>query len=61
MVYGDAENIIMCTNNENVIKYEQFVLEDKDYQKEICSVLDGGQYIFEQRARKYNIKKLIQS
>ena len=61
VVYGDAENIIMCTNNENVIKYEQFVLEDKDYQKEICSVLDGGQYIFEQRARKYNIKKLIQS
>jgi hypothetical protein len=61
VVYGDAENIIMCTNNENIIKYEQFVLEDKDHQKEICSVLDGGQYIFEQRARKYNIKKLIQS
>ena len=61
VVYGDAENIIMCTNNENVIKYEQFVLEDKDHQKEICSILDGGQYIFEQRARKYNVKKLIQS
>lgn len=60
VVYGDAENIIMCSNNENVINYEQFVLEDKDHQKEICNVLDGGQYIFEQRARKYNIKKLIQ-
>jgi ABC-type lipoprotein export system ATPase subunit len=60
VVYGDAENIIMCTNNENSIEYEQFVLEDKDHQKEICNVLDGGQYIFEQRARKYNIKKLIQ-
>jgi len=60
VVYGDAENVIMCTNNENVIKYEQFVLEDKNHQKEICNVLDGGQYIFEQRARKYNIKKLIQ-
>lgn len=60
VVYGDAENVIMCSNNENVIKYEQFVLEDKDHQKEICNVLDGGQYIFEQRARKYNIKKLIQ-
>ncbi|WP_267740545.1 hypothetical protein [Myroides injenensis] len=60
VVYGDAENIIMCSNNENVIKYEQFVLEDKVHQKEICNVLDGGQYIFEQRARKYNIKKLIQ-
>ena len=60
VVYGDAENIIMCTNNENKIEYEQFVLEDKEHQKEICNVLDGGQYIFEQRARKYNIKKLIQ-
>ncbi|MCT3806713.1 hypothetical protein HZQ57_15985 [Elizabethkingia anophelis] len=60
VVYGDAENIIMCSNNENVINYEQFVLEDKNHQKEICNVLDGGQYIFEQRARKYNIKKLIQ-
>ena len=50
----------MCTNNENKIEYEQFVLEDKEHQKEICNVLDGGQYIFEQRARKYNIKKLIQ-
>lgn len=59
VVYGDAENIIMCSNNENIIRYEQFVLEDKNHQKEICNVLDGGQYIFEQRARKYNIKKLI--
>lgn len=59
VVYGDAENVIMCTNNENIIEYEQFVLEEKEHQKEICSVLDGGQYIFEQRARKYNIKKLI--
>ncbi|WP_289658342.1 hypothetical protein [Flavobacterium panacagri] len=60
VVYGDAENVIMCTNNENIIEYEQFVLEEKDHQKEICNVLDGGQYIFEQRARKYNIKKIIQ-
>jgi hypothetical protein len=60
VVYGDAECIIMCSNNENKITYEQFVLEDKAHQKEICSVLDGGQYIFEQRARKYNIKKLTQ-
>ena len=60
VVYGDAECIIMCTNNENKIDYQQFVLEDKIHQKEICNVLDGGQYIFEQRARKYNIKKLAQ-
>src|SRR5690606_17097141 len=60
VVYGDAENIIMCSNEANQIEYQQFVLENKEHQKEICSVLDGGQYIFEQRARKYNIKKVIQ-
>ena len=59
VVYGDAESVIMCTNEANVIEYKQFVLEDKHHQKEICNVLDGGQYIFEQRAKKYNIKKLI--
>lgn len=61
VVYGDAENIIMCTNNEKRIAYQQFVLEDKDHQKEICEVLDGGHYIFDQRSRKYNIKKLLLS
>jgi len=61
VVYGDAENIIMCSNNANKIRYQQFVLENKTHQKEICNVLDGGEYIFEQRARKYNIKKIIQS
>lgn len=61
VVYGDAENIIMCNNDEKRINYQQFVLEDKNHQKEICAVLDGGHYIFDQRSRKYNIKKLLQS
>lgn len=61
VVYGDAENIIMCNNDEKRIAYQQFVLEDKTHQKEICEVLDGGHYIFDQRSRKYNIKKLLQS
>ncbi|MBB1149684.1 PHP domain-containing protein [Myroides odoratimimus] len=61
VVYGDAENIIMCNNDERKITYQQFVLEDKTHQKEICEVLDGGHYIFDQRSRKYNIKKLLQS
>ncbi|WP_435138375.1 PHP domain-containing protein [Formosa sp. A9] len=59
VVYGDAENVIMATNNSNQIEYKQFVLEEKEHQVEICNTLDGGRYIFEQRARKYNIKKLI--
>lgn len=58
VVYGDAESIILCSNETKKIKYQQLVLENKKHQKEICTVLDGGYYIFEQRARKYDIKKI---
>lgn len=60
VVYGDAENIILCENKNNKIIYRQLTLEEKKGQKEICEVLDGGHYIFDQRSKKYNIKKLIQ-
>ena len=59
VVYGDAENIILAENDSNKISYKQLVLEDKESQKQICQVLDGGQYIFDQRAKKYNIEKLL--
>ena len=60
VVYGDAENIILCENEDNKIIYKQLTLEEKKGQKEICEVFDGGHYIFDQRSKKYNIKKLIQ-
>ncbi len=58
VVYGDAENIILAENLENSITYKQIVLEDKSSQKEICSILDGGDYIFDKRAQKYNIERI---
>jgi hypothetical protein len=59
VVYGDAESIILAHNNGNKISYEQIKLEDESSQREICSVLDGGEYIFDNRAKKYNIQKLL--
>ena len=59
VVYGDAENIIIAKNLENKISYEQIVLEDVKSQKEICSILDGGEYIFDNRAKKYNIQRIL--
>jgi predicted ATP-dependent endonuclease of OLD family len=59
VVYGDAESIICAQNNNNRISYDQIKLEDVSSQKEICSILDGGEYIFDNRARKYNIQKLL--
>lgn len=58
VIYGDAESIILAENNKNSISYKQLSLEDKKSQEEICNVLDGGRYIFNNRAQKYNIHRL---
>ncbi|MEN6328010.1 MAG: hypothetical protein ABFD18_17595 [Syntrophomonas sp.] len=59
VVYGDAESIILAQNDNNIISYTQIKIEDESSQREICSVLDGGEYIFDNRAKKYNIQKLL--
>ena len=59
VVYGDAESIIIATNNNQQISYRQIVLEDRQAQKEVCRILDGGEYIFDRRAKKYNIKRIL--
>lgn len=59
VVYGDAENIIIAENSKNKISYKQIILEDVASQKEICSILDGGEYIFDNRAKKYNIQRIL--
>lgn len=59
VVYGDAESIIIATNNNQRISYRQIVLEDRLAQKEVCRILDGGEYIFDRRAMKYNIKRIL--
>jgi len=59
VVYGDAESIVIAENNSNNITYKQVVLEHQKSQKEICGILDGGEYIFDMRAKKYNIKRIL--
>lgn len=59
VVYGDAENVIIANNDGTKISYSQYVLEDTSAQKEICNILDGGEYIFDMRSKKYNIQKLL--
>lgn len=61
VVYGDAENIIIAENSENKISYRQIVLEDVASQKEICTILDGGEYIFDNRTKKYNIQRILKN
>lgn len=59
VVYGDAETIILAQNENNSISYKQIKLEDKIAQKEICEILDGGEYIFKKRSEKYDIKSIL--
>ena len=59
VVYGDAESIIIATNDNQRISYRQIVLEDLQAQKEVYRILDGGEYIFDRRAKKYNIKRIL--
>lgn len=59
VVYGDAESIIYANNDNNEINYTQIKLEDEVAQRNICGVLDGGEYIFDNRAKKYNIQRLL--
>jgi hypothetical protein len=59
VVYGDSESIILAQNDNNKITYSQIKLENEVSQREICGVLDGGEYVFDNRARKYNIQKLL--
>ncbi len=59
VVHGDAENVVIATNNDKVIRYSQVVIEDNESKRAICKILDGGEYIFHTRSRKYNIQKLL--
>ncbi|MGL1931806.1 MAG: hypothetical protein OCC45_08605 [Desulfotalea sp.] len=59
VVYGDAESIILAENDLNNITYTQIKIEDEVAQRNICNILDGGEYIFDNRSKKYNIQKLL--
>lgn len=61
VVYGDAESVILAKNEDNKISYTQIVLENTEAQKEICDILDGGEYIFNNRYKKYNIQRILKN
>jgi hypothetical protein len=57
-VYGDAENIIICENQDGQINFKQGGLEDEEIRHEACQILDGGDIAFKNRMDKYNIAKI---
>jgi hypothetical protein len=65
VVNTDAEQIIVASNEGEVISYEAGALEDgsvidgKGTKASICNILEGGSYAFEKRERKYGIQALV--
>lgn len=54
-INSDSENIIISENKDGIFKYDIGGLELEKHRKKICKLLDGGNYIFDNRYHKYNI------
>jgi len=58
---GDAQNIILCENDCNVLKIRSNKLEEKHNDKSIvdyiAEITDGGKSSIKKRVKKYNLKK----
>ena len=65
VVNTDAEQIIVASNEGEVISYESGALEDGSVvngvgtKASICNILEGGSYAFEKRERKYGIQAQV--
>ena len=61
---GDAQNVIMCKNEDNIITIKSNPLEGsidgKDVVDLIAATADGGKSSIKKRVKKYNLKLLIQ-
>ena len=56
-VNADAEFIIsMDTESEQVATKFNGTMDDRDVRKEICDVMEGTQFAFEMRAKKYHFR-----
>jgi hypothetical protein len=62
---GDAQNVVMCKNNDKVITIKSNPLEGsidgKDVVDLIAETTDGGKISIKKRVKKYNLKKFRSS
>lgn len=61
VINSDAEQVIVASNDGEVISYDMGAIEDGDIKQQsgirhyICSILEGGHVAFSKRERKYGI------
>ena len=61
---GDAQNIIVCKNENNFITIKSYLLEEDYEQKNVTDVIadltDGGKPSIKKRFKKYNIRSYVE-
>jgi Ulp1 family protease len=58
---GDAQNIILCQNEEKIIIKSnplEGIIDGKSVVDHIATITDGGKTSIKKRVKKYNMKKL---
>jgi len=57
VINADSEQIIIATNQDEVLTYEKGSLENSSIRKKICNILEGGEKAFLRRERRYGIRQ----
>jgi hypothetical protein len=64
VVNADAEQVIVASNNDEILTYDAGSLEHSDSatgkgtREEVCRVLEGGRTAFEKREWKYGFRRI---
>jgi ABC-type cobalamin/Fe3+-siderophores transport system ATPase subunit len=60
-VLGDAEQIIACTYSDDIVHATSGSIDCPRLQREIVNIMEGGKEAFEQRRRRYEVWKPLNS
>lgn len=58
VVNADAEQVIVATNEGEVLSYESGAIENDSIRAKVCNILEGGRQAFTRREQKYGIDEL---
>jgi len=57
VVNADSDQVIIASNNDEVLSYEAGALDNSEIRKRICDILEGGEKAFLKRERRYGIRQ----
>ena len=55
VVNSDTEQVIIAQNNDEILSYYGGSLENEQIINDVCKILEGGKYAFEQRRNRYKL------